>query len=215
MAHIVGTRAAQKLQTRQALLDAALRLMEHQSLGSLSLREVTREVGIVPAGFYRHFPDMESLGVALVEQSLGGLRTAIRAVRAGLTESGEIIERSVHLLVREVHAHREQFRFLARERYGGVARVRQAIRDQLRLFGEELARDLLAGDIATVSALDEWRPEDLEMLTTMIVNHMVLTASALLDVPSNHPAAERHIVDSACRQMRLLVLGSQHWLDRD
>ena len=45
-----------KQQTRQTLLDAALKLMgDGRSFVSISLREVTREAGVVPTAFYRHF----------------------------------------------------------------------------------------------------------------------------------------------------------------
>jgi AcrR family transcriptional regulator len=213
MTHTVGARAARKRQTRQALLTAALQLGEHQSLGSLSLREVTRAVGIVPAGFYRHFPDMESLGVAVAEESLGELRLALRAVRSGLTDSEEIIRRSLAVLVRRVRTHRAEFRFIVRERFGGVRRVRQAISDQLRLFGEELATDLLAGRIATVTDPHRWPPADLEMLTGLVVDHMLLTVAAILDLPPNRPAAHRQVLDVAAKRLRLIVLGSRHWLD--
>ncbi|MCW2638031.1 MAG: transcriptional regulator [Dactylosporangium sp.] len=211
MTHILGPRAARKLQTRQALLDAALALTEDQTLSSVSLREVSRAAGIVPAGFYRHFPDMESLGVALVEQSLGGLRTAIRAVRSGLTESDEIARHSVRVLAREVRAHREQFRFIARERYGGMSRVRQAIREQLRLFSDELAADLLGGDAAAAPVLGRWDAEDVRMLTDLMVDHIMSTAAALLDAPAARPAMERQIRDSASRQLRLIIVGARHW----
>src|SRR3712207_8415757 len=58
----------------------------------------------------------DTLGVALVEQCLGGLRTALRAVRAGHTDSEEIARRSVAALARQLGAQRAQFRFIARER---------------------------------------------------------------------------------------------------
>jgi AcrR family transcriptional regulator len=209
-----ATRQAQKAQTRQALLETALRLMEHQSLSSLGLREITRAVGIVPTGFYRHFPDIESLGVALVEQCLGSLRTTIRAVRDDMTDSDEVIRRSIAVLVREVHAHREHFRFIARERCGGVRRVREAIREQLDLSGAELASDLLTSELSAASALHRWTPDDLRMLTELIVNHMVVAAAAILDVPPDRPEAERELVDTAAQQLQLIVLGSRHWLDR-
>jgi AcrR family transcriptional regulator len=208
-----GPRAAQKLRTRRALLDAALHLMEHQGLGSLSLREVTRTVGIVPAGFYRHFPDIESLGVALVEESLGGLRAAMRSVRSGLTDSDEIIRRSLAVLARSVHAHRAEFRFVVRERYGGLRRVRQAIADQLRLSGDELAGDLLAGRIAAVWDPARWPAADLEMLTGLIVEHMLLTAAAILEAPPDRPAVQRQVLELAGKRLRLIVLGSRHWLE--
>src|SRR6185503_4978556 len=148
-----GSRAQRKQQTRQALLDAALRLLEDQSLSSISLREVTRAAGIVPAAFYRHFPDMDSLGVALVEASLEPLRTALRAVRADLADSEEIIRRSVRVLASQVREHPELFRFVARERHGGVQPVRRAIREQLRRFADELADDLLRGDVGSAARL--------------------------------------------------------------
>ncbi len=213
MVHTSDGRAAQKLQTRRALLEAALRLMEHQSLSSLSLREVARAAGIVPTGFYRHFPDMQSLGVALVDQSLGGLRTAIRAVRIGRTDGDQIIRHSLRVLAKEVRAHRDEFRFLARERHGALPRVRAAIEHQLDLFGQELASDLVGGEIAPTLGVGRWEPDELRMLTQLIVNQMVQAAAALLDGPANRPSAQQQVVDVTTRQLRLIVLGARHWHD--
>lgn len=213
MTHTVGARAAQKLQTRQGLLDAALRLMEGQSLGSVSLREVSRAAGIVPGGFYRHFPDMESLGVALVEQCLGGLRTALRAVRAGRTDSDEIARHSIDALAGQVRAQPAQFRFVVRERHGGLRPVRQAIRDQLRLFSDELAIDLLTDNPTAAAVLGRWERADVDTLADLIVDHMLTTAAALLDAPDGDPAAERRVVARASRQLRLIVVGARHWLE--
>ncbi len=78
MSHTLGIRQAQKQKTRQALLDAALGLLEEQSLSSLGLREVTRAVGVAPTAFYRHFRSTADLGVALVEEALGSLHPMIR-----------------------------------------------------------------------------------------------------------------------------------------
>ena len=78
----IATRQERKQLTRQALLDAALELLEEQSFSSLSLRQVTRAAGIVPTAFYRHFDDMEELGLVLIDESFRTLRTMIRAARA-------------------------------------------------------------------------------------------------------------------------------------
>src|SRR3954471_24297676 len=98
MSHTVGIRQTQKLKTRQALMDAALQLLEHQSLSSLGLREVTRAVGVAPAAFYRHFKDTADLGVALVEQALGSLHETIRAAIVTTGASDERIDRAVELI---------------------------------------------------------------------------------------------------------------------
>src|ERR1044072_7701980 len=71
------TRAEQKERTRIALLDAALRLLEHRSFGSLCLREVTREAGGVPTAFPRQFASREELVLALIDASFGPLRGRI------------------------------------------------------------------------------------------------------------------------------------------
>ena len=63
---------------RQAFLDAALGLLEEQSLSSLGLREVTRAVGVAPTAFYRHFRSTADLGVALVDEALGSLHPMVR-----------------------------------------------------------------------------------------------------------------------------------------
>ena len=45
-------------------------------------------------------------------------------------------------LVAQVRAHESHFRFITRERYGGIRTSRRAIAIELRLFASELATDL-------------------------------------------------------------------------
>jgi AcrR family transcriptional regulator len=211
MNHDRLSRPAQKARTRQSLLDAALALMEQRSLSSIGLREITRAAGITPAAFYRHFPDVDSLGVALVDQCLGSLRTTIRTVRDGLSSSDEVINRSIDILARQVHADPEHFRFIARERHGGVAAVRAAIAEQLDLFAADLATDLATDKMAGGPRFDRWIVADLRMVTSLIVSHMVWTAAALLDAPADDPAATEQVIDAAGRQLRLIMLGARQW----
>ncbi|MGW2838873.1 TetR family transcriptional regulator [Streptomyces sp. NPDC001493] len=205
MSHIAGARQAQKLRTRQTLLDAALQLLEHQSLSSLGLREVTRAAGVAPTAFYRHFEDTAALGVALVDQTLGSLHGMIAAVLADAGDSEERLERSVAVIAGHVAARPAHFRFIAREQHGGVARVRAAIAEQLALFAREVA-DALAGQAESAG----WSREDLLMLGGLHVDHMVITASALLDAA---PGTEEEVVRVARRRLRLITLGRRHWLD--
>src|SRR6478735_7326277 len=133
MSHTPGVRQAQKQKTRRALLDAALGLLEEQSLSSLGLREVTRAVGVAPTAFYRHFRSVEDLGVALVEEALGSLHPMIRTIVSATGDGEERITRAIELIAGHVDAHPAHVRFIARERHGGVRSVREAIRDQLAL----------------------------------------------------------------------------------
>jgi AcrR family transcriptional regulator len=50
---------------RQALVDAALRALEHQRVEDLSLRALGRELGVSPRAPYRHFETKEALLAAV------------------------------------------------------------------------------------------------------------------------------------------------------
>ncbi len=204
------TRREQKQRTRQALLDAALELLEEESFSSISLRQVTRAAGVVPTAFYRHFDDMEELGLVLIDESFRTLRAMIRAARADPRTYEGVIANSVEILVGYVHEHEAHFRFIGRERFGGVAVLRHAIRSEIRLFASDLATDL-----ARFPYLDRWSTEDLQLLAGLMVNAMVSTAEAILDGPANDPAAEADVVTTAERQLRMIVLGVPYWRNSD
>lgn len=67
---VMGVRAQQKEKTRRSLVEAAFsQLSAERSFASLSLREVAREAGIAPTSFYRHFRDVDELGLTMVDES--------------------------------------------------------------------------------------------------------------------------------------------------
>ncbi|MBS2965676.1 TetR family transcriptional regulator [Actinocrinis puniceicyclus] len=205
-----GVRQARKLRTRQALLAAALRLLERQSLSSLGLREVARETGIAPAAFYRHFPDITALGVALVEESFGSLRAMVREIRVQDGDVDGMIARSVDLIAHHVHEHPAHFRFLARERHGGVEAVRTAIRAELDGF----VRDLVV-DLSRQPASAGWPTGEVRILAELYVNLTILTATAILDAAAGAHRDEQAILEAARMQLRLIALGRRHWRDGD
>jgi AcrR family transcriptional regulator len=200
------TRSERKQRTREALLDAALRLLDDRSFGSISLREVTREAGIVPAGFYRHFQDMDELGFALVDESSRRLRQMLRSAREDRRDYQGIIRASVAILVHHVHENRLHFRFIVRERSSGVPALRRAIRGEIRLFSSELATDL-----ARFPQLRRTSSEDIQMIAELMVNTMVATVEAILDAPVDGPLAEQEIVITAEKQLRLIALAIPQW----
>ncbi len=203
------SRAERKERTRQTLLDTALRLMADRSLASLSLREVAREAGIVPTAFYRHFDSIDALGVELVDECMRPLRQMIRDARRGPVGHDDIIKGSVEILGRQVRAHPDQFRFLTRERYGGVAAVRRAIHTELRLFTSELAVDL-----ARLTAGLGWSSDDLEMTADLMVAAMLTTVMDLLELDPRRRDEEGLLLDRATRQLRLIALGMSRWTSK-
>jgi AcrR family transcriptional regulator len=67
---------------RNALLEAARKILEEESLANLSLRAVARHAGVSHAAPYRHFPNHEALLVELAMEGFTELRSDIAAAAA-------------------------------------------------------------------------------------------------------------------------------------
>jgi len=199
------SRSDKKERTRRAILDAALELTEDVGLAGLSLRQVAKEVGIVPTAFYRHFASIDELGLALVEESFASLRAMIRDVRKGAPSLGEIVDRSVAVLVTHVRDQRTHFGFIARERSGGSALVREAIRREFELFERELATDLAR------LPMDHWSSDDLRILSNLIVRSMVNTSEDILLAEERDLPEIRH---RARTQLLMMIIGALNWNSR-
>ncbi|PKW10211.1 transcriptional regulator, TetR family [Streptomyces sp. 1222.5] len=208
MSHTLGIRQAQKQKTRQAFLDAALALLEEQSLSSLGLREVARAVGVAPTAFYRHFRSTADLGVALVDEALGSLHPMVRTTVSTTGDSEERITRAIELIAHHVDAYPAHVRFIARERHGGVQPVRAAIREQLARFAEEVKAEL-----AKDSEAAGWNDDDLLMLAHLYVDQMLITASLFLEALEAPEEERERVTQLAARQLRLISIGRNHWRD--
>jgi TetR/AcrR family transcriptional regulator, fatty acid biosynthesis regulator len=205
-----AARGSRKQRTRDALLEAALRLMrEGRSFTGLSLREVTREAGVVPTAFYRHFRGMDELGLALVEGGGVTLRRLLREARRQDVQFTDMIRGSVLVYKRYVEDNRLQFLFIAGERAGGSPLIREAIRREVTHFTSEMAQDLRG-----LNAFPGLSIASLQMICGLVVNSMLNAAIDILDLPPNQPQQERELVDNFVRQLRVIFLGAQRWKEK-
>jgi len=145
----VSVRAEQKQKTRRALMDAALsQLSAEKGFASLSLREVAREAGIAPTSFYRHFNELDELGLALVDEAGVTLRQLMRQARKRIEKGGSAVSTSIETFMEYLSSNPNHFRLLLRERTGMSKAFRTAIKAELDHFSVELAEDLKrAGDL--------------------------------------------------------------------
>ncbi|MFT4298988.1 MAG: TetR family transcriptional regulator [Aeromicrobium sp.] len=201
------SRREQKERTRQAILDAALRRSGEVGFAQLSLRQVAKDAGIVPTAFYRHFASMDEVGLALVEECFGTLRTMIREAQKDPDTMSNIIDASAEILVRAVKENKGHFGFVARERQSGSQVVREAITRELELFISELALVL-----ARLPNVERWSSEDVTMAAGLFVRNMVFRAEQVIALPEGgRPEREEEIKRKARREMRLIVLGFEQW----
>jgi AcrR family transcriptional regulator len=200
-------RLEQKQQTRKALMEAARNLMDSgRGFGSLSLREVTRLAGIVPTGFYRHFQDMDELGMALVAEVGETFRATLSEVRRNEFEMGGMIEASTRIFIDAVAANRGQFLFLAREQYGGSQAVRQALGELRKRITEDLSRDLQL--MNRMPGLDKLA---LEVLADLVVKAVFATLPELIDPPASNQPAHLRPEAKIIEQLRFIMIGGKHW----
>lgn len=137
------SRAEQKERTRQAIINAAFsQLSAEKGFASLSLREVAREAGIAPTSFYRHFADMDELGLTLVDEAGLMLRQLMRQARLRIEKNGSVINTSVETFMEFVADNSNVFRLLLRERSGTSAAFRAAVAREIQHFSAELAHYL-------------------------------------------------------------------------
>ena len=200
-------RAEQKQQTRQALMEAARSLMDSgRGFGSLSLREVTRLAGIVPTGFYRHFQDMDELGLALVAEVGETFRATIRAVRQNEFELGGMIQASTNIFIAAVNANRGQFLFLAREQYGGSQPVRQAL-GKLR----QRITDDLSNDLQLMNRMPQLDKSALDIIADLVVKAVFATLPELIDPPASDLPTHLRPEVKIAEQLRFIMIGGKHW----
>jgi len=133
------TREQQKQQTRQNIINAAFASLDAtKSLSAVSLREVARVAGIAPTSFYRHFKDIDELGLTLVDEAGLTLRQLMRSARRRISSERGAINISVDTFVEFVLAHNNVFRLLLREHTGTSADFRAAVLREIQHFTDEL-----------------------------------------------------------------------------
>lgn len=197
--------------TRQRLLDSAIQLIaeDETGLAGLSLRQVTKGAGVSPTAFYRHFPDMEELGLAILDETTELLRRMLREVRkAGTPE--EMVGGSVRILMEFVTTNRSRFIVMSRERNSGSARMREAVRNQVAYFATELASDL-----RLLNVFPQLTTTDLNRVASMVINLAVYYIPDILDLPPGQPQTAREMADDLKKQLLILLLGAGHWEPED
>lgn len=195
------TRAAAKARTRTAILEAALQLSAERGFSSLSLREVARAAGIAPTSFYRHFADMEELGLALVDEVALSLRRLMRQARRRLSADRSVTRTSVETFMEYVTQNPNHFRLLLGESTGSSAAFRRALYDEIRRFVADLVEDITRESQAKRRPVAE--PELVaEAMVTIVFN----VGARALDLP---PEQHQELAERIIRELRMVLRGAE------
>ncbi len=195
----MGIRAQQKEKTRRALVDAAFsQLSAERSFSSLSLREVAREANIAPTSFYRHFKDMNELGLTMVDEGGLTLRQMMRKGRQRAEAGGSVIRISVETFMEVLESNPNVFRILLHERSGTSAPFRGAVAREIEHFISELAHYTEA----TANRSPELAHAQAEALVTLVFN----AGAAALDMKR---ADRKILADRLVIQLHMIAKGAE------
>ena len=135
MANEENSREAKKAKTRALIMGSALELVvDIGSFASVSIREITKKVGLAPTSFYRHFKNVDELGLELVDEVGLSLRKIIRNGRQANFTGEQMIRQSLDIYVEYIEQKREHFIFALQSRTGGPKVIQSAIRSEFRFF---------------------------------------------------------------------------------
>lgn len=196
-----GIRAIQKEKTRRALVDAAFnQLTAEKSFANLSLREVAREAGIAATSFYRHFRDMDELGLTMVDEAGLTLRQLMRQARQRIEKGGSVIAVSLGTFFEFIANNPNVFRLLLRESAGTSPVFRTAVSREVNHFIEELS-EYIATKYHYPRHISHTQAEAIVSITFSAM-------SRALDMDKQ----EREILKARVLvQLRMLVSGAAHY----
>ncbi|MCU7553183.1 HTH-type transcriptional repressor FabR [Alteromonas sp. ASW11-19] len=197
------SRQEQKLKTRENIINAAFTLLdENRSLSAISLREVSRAAGIAPTSFYRHFKDMDELGLTLVDEAGLALRQLMRQARRRIASGGSVIGTSVDTFMEFIAANKNVFRLLLREHTGTSAAYRMAVFREIQHFVEELT------DYIVEQQAVEYK------LANVQADAMVrLVFSAGAEALEADPKLRQSVAERVKTQLRFVQLGARQMRD--
>lgn len=201
----VGQARTGEAQGKRLLMDAALRLTaQTRSLSSLGLRELAREAGLNPNTFYRHFKDVDDLGLCIIRELAAQLRQPLRDLRReaaqraaeantvapkvlplgiDLGRGRRVVGETVQLFFAFVGAHPQAFILGMRELHGASPVLREALRQVMADFASDMAEDI--GELQLLPSLDL---ESARQVSTLISRQLFQQSLDYIEQPAQRPA---------------------------
>ncbi len=180
---------------------AAAELALGRSFDTLSLREVAKLAGIAPTSFYRHFHDMEGLGLALIEEHGVGLLTLMHRVREQASEGRSVIRASVETLFDYIFSNQGVSRMILQESMARDSVFREAAEKLFVTLSKDLA-NFLVWD-ARQRGVPLSHPQ---LAANSAVAILFTTGIAVLNAPAE---ARDRSIEAAIIQLRMIMRGAE------
>ena len=200
----MGTREEKKAQTRNKLMDSVLAIIGvGANFASISLREVAKTAGVVPTSFYRHFGDMEELGLSIVDELGLKLRRLMRGSFNTAESDAEMIRQCVETYFDYVLDNANVFQFVNQSRTGGTPSLQDAIRDEMKFVTDRISTELrqIVPDMTTSNR---------DTVASLIVSGLMESTTQLLAIPEENAGQQDELREQTINQMQVVLLGARH-----
>jgi TetR/AcrR family transcriptional regulator, fatty acid biosynthesis regulator len=205
----------QKEKTSQALIQSALELCAEEGYASLSLRSVARKAGIAPTSFYRHFREIDELGVAMVDQAkelvgecLEQAREKIKFPAVKQKDSIKDLFKSVDCITRpfvgtffEFFKNNSQLLYLFFQEHTGSSKtMRKAISDAMNQLN-----GILADTLKRPTKLYGFRLGDIDLIAETM---MTIVSHSGLEMLTLQEDAPGDFTERVIQKLNFLLLGA-------
>ncbi len=205
----------QKEKTSQALISAALQLCAEEGYASLSLRSVARKAGIAPTSFYRHFREIDEMGVEMVAQAKAVLDDCLAQAQKKMTFSAikkstpptqllksiESMTRPfVETFIKFFTKNSQLLHLFFQERTGSSEAMRTAIFDACdQLTG------LLSKDLKQLSESSKTNLGDIELIAEAM---LTIVSDCGMEMLVHPDIKSKDAVERAVQKLNLLLQGA-------
>jgi AcrR family transcriptional regulator len=205
----------QKEKTSQALIQSALELCAEEGYASLSLRSVARKAGIAPTSFYRHFREIDELGVAMVNQAEAVLQECLEQARKKMTFPAAKQNKSIRQLLESIDhlarpfadaffqffgENRQLLHLFFQERTGSSQMMREAISVAM-----DHLKEALTEAFQRLTKSSGYRLGDVGLIAEAM---MSIVSQSGMEMQSSRNDETGDIAERAIQKVNLLLLGA-------
>lgn len=141
--HGMSQRSERKKQNRQTIIDTVLMLSHQgQSFHTISLRQLAKEVGIVPSALYRYFQNKDILAQATIDQVSVLIKSTLLQSRTTFYKHPDSIEYQLNLFLDQVSKYAIYWHFFVSELWGGYSTLEETIYSEVDNLTIDLMKDL-------------------------------------------------------------------------
>ena len=184
------------------LIQAAMSLIgPTRSMATLSLREVARTAGIAPNSFYRHFRDVDELGIALIALAGSSLRHVFSEARQRISAGSSVVQTSLNVFYEQLNAKERYLELLLCEGRVGSLAYQAEVDRQLQFFEHELTSDLIRLEAQNANKLHE--PTIVAKAITRLVFSMGAQAVA------KSPEQKQELLEQTATMVYMILAGAR------